>query len=106
MQVQFATRLCLLLDTLHRHKRNHGNLSPHHIVADLEHTPMLFTLVDMSCSRHFHGVPAALTCCLDACGFRELEYECGTNGGCCSLRSYFQSIAVYSVVASVAWSEP
>jgi hypothetical protein len=55
VQMRLLARLCLLLETMHRHKRTHGNLSPHHIIADTSDVPFSFTLVDMSCSRHMQG---------------------------------------------------
>lgn len=55
LQIQLLTRLTVLLDTLHRHKRTHGNLTPAHIVADSNTAPALFSLLDMSCSRSTKG---------------------------------------------------
>ena len=39
VQVLLQTRLCLLLETMHKHKRTHGNFTPHHIIADASTDP-------------------------------------------------------------------
>ena len=60
LQVHLVARMALLLETLHRNKRTHGNLTPHHVVADTSGgSPAAYTLLDLSCSRSIQGARAA-----------------------------------------------
>lgn len=57
-QVHMVARMALLLEVLHRNKRTHGNLTPHHVVADTSGgSPAAYTLLDLSCSRSLQGAP-------------------------------------------------
>ena len=68
LQVHMAVRLLLMLDTLHRHGRSAGALSPCHVIVQLlrqaHDTGLAITLIDFSCSRPLLGAPPMHACSL------------------------------------------